>query len=304
VLISNAEMYVASQALFGLKKTRRLSQAGEIHLNLDPSTTFTDRPILLAECDTGSALQRRVDTKSDRCHETTSIVLPRLPAGERTADDVYPSLLFPFADLFCFFANDLGGLRQTAQRLALWLEKDHSSTLPESALPSVVIVTSNVPPKSQAEEEARKAFLCMLGEETARDPYQQVSAINVVALFPNSGLSADARYRHVKERFMRQSDQVRKNKEESRVLFSGAHLAAFLKGASAHFAGTLSTPFDLIGASRVDNPVAPDLTEHFSNFLKHVNSSNQLKEFAVPMLASSLLLDSYPPDSHGTQHNS
>jgi hypothetical protein len=58
------------------------------------------------------------------------------------ADDILPRLLSPFADVFCLFSDDLGGFRQIAQRLALWLNQSRSPTPTKTALPSVVVVTS------------------------------------------------------------------------------------------------------------------------------------------------------------------
>jgi len=97
---------------------------------------------------------------------------------------------------------------------------------------------------------------------------------------------------------MSRSDQVRKNREESRSLFSVTHFAAFLASAYEHFSQKIDEPFDFIKASRVDNPVPRDLDEHLTNLLKHVRNSGDLIEFAAPTIAFSLLLDSYPPNSH------
>jgi hypothetical protein len=44
--------------------------------------------------------------------------------------------------------------------------------------------------------------------------------------------------------------------------------------------------------------VALDLDEHLFNFIKHVKAPDELTEFVVPVIASSLLLDNYPPDAH------
>ena len=49
----------------------------------------------------------------------------------------------------------------------------------------------------------------------------------------------------------------------------------------------------------MDNLVAKDLSEHLTNFLRLVKSLDELLEFAVPIISSSLLLDSYPPNAHG-----
>jgi hypothetical protein len=206
--------------------------------------------------------------------------------------------LFPLADVFCFFSDDLGGFRPIARRLALWLDQSRSPASPKTALPSVLIVTSKLSPGTEAEERAKRAFLCMLEEETAVSPFEQLSAIDVVAVLPKRAVSAVSRCRRVKDRLMEKSDHVRSDREARRVLYSATHMAAFLQAAAAHFARSLDAPFDFIQASRVHNHVAPDLAEHLSIFFKHTASSTQLTEFAAPMLASTLLLDSYPPNAH------
>jgi hypothetical protein len=215
-------------------------------------------------------------------------------------------LLFPFADVLCFFSDDLGGFRQTAQRLALWLEQSRSSTAAEAPLPGVVIVTSKLPPSAAAEAQAKRAFLWMLeeemGVELGADLPKQLSAIDVVAIRLRGATWTDAGCRRVKGRLMKQSDQVRRRRAASRALYSATHMVAFLKGAGAHLARSLDAPFDFIHASRLHNPVAPDLAEHLSNFLGRIDSSDQLTEFAAPMIASTLLLDNYPPGAHGTCH--
>ena len=64
---------------------------------------------------------------------------------------------------------------------------------------------------AKSEIEARGGSLWLLREETPKDPFEQISAIDIVALFPNSVTSADARNRRLKERLMDASDHVRKN---------------------------------------------------------------------------------------------
>jgi len=162
----------------------------------------------------------------------------------------------------------------------------------------VVIVTEKIPSGVENEKEARKAFLWLLSEETKRDLFEQVSAIEIIALFPAGALSVNARHRLLKERIMSGSDQVRQHREQSRYLFSVTHFAAFLASACEHFSRVIHEPFDFIQASRVDNPAPQDLDEHLANLMKHIRSSGDFTAFAAPTIASSLLLDSYPPNSH------
>jgi hypothetical protein len=306
VLIGNEEKSVVLRTLFGIKKTRTYifrQRRSEIHLHLDHATTFTDRPILLAGCDMQQRSPKGIGAKREKCHrEERHVIRQRVSAGEGTADvdGLLPHLLFPFADVFCFFADDLGDFRLIAQRLALWLNHSRSSTPLKNVLPSMLIVTSKLSSGAQAEEQAKRDFLSMLEEETAVSPYQQLSAISIVAVLPRSAVSAVARCRIIKERLMEESDYVRRERTARGLLYSATHTAAFLHAAATHFASSCDDPFDFIHASRVHTHVAPDLTEHLSNFLKHTVSSTQLTEFTAPMLASTLLLDSYPPDAHRT----
>ncbi|KAI9765987.1 MAG: hypothetical protein M1840_006994 [Geoglossum simile] len=154
-------------------------------------------------------------------------------------------------------------------------------------------------PEVGRENEAREKFLRMVKEETTKDLSNQFSAIDVLSLFTDGRVSAQARHRRLKECLMNASDQVRMSRVDARTLFSATHFAAFFKLACDHFARYSKEPFDFVKSSRLRNPVSPDLAEHLSNFLKsNIKSSRELMRFAVPMIASSFLLDNYPPDMH------
>jgi hypothetical protein len=306
VLIGNTTKSVALRELFGVKRVRRFRNkrtVGEVHLHLDPSTIFNGRPIFLADADFPRQKLSTKSTTADKCHEITKHPIQWSTASSGTslrtiADSIYTHLLFPFADTFCFFSADLGGFRQIAIHIAAWLEKGSSSTLPKCIYPKVIIASDKIPLGTRSESEARKAFLWMLSEETTKDPFEQVSAIDIVAVFPAGTMSTKARYRLLKERLMEASDQIRGNREKTRYLFSATHFSALTKYACAHLAKTVEQPFNFIKASRTYNPVAPDLEEHLSTFLKHINNSGELTEFAVPVISSSFLLDNYPPGAH------
>jgi len=66
----------------------------------------------------------------DGCHEIIRRALPRIPGESFAADDIadrlYSRLLHPFADIFCLFSADLGGLRAISRHVASWLEKPQS----------------------------------------------------------------------------------------------------------------------------------------------------------------------------------
>ena len=126
VLIGSREGSAALQASFGIEKARwpRTNQTrSEMHLHLDPSTVFADRPILLASFNVRPRPVSWITARRDPCHRETRHPLRQPRAGLKAADDILPRLLSPFADVFCLFSDDLGGFRQIAQRLALWLNQ-------------------------------------------------------------------------------------------------------------------------------------------------------------------------------------
>ncbi|KAH7111317.1 phospholipase [Dendryphion nanum] len=303
VLIGGTAKSVALRQLFGIKRTRRFTikrSTGEVHLHIDPSTIFHSRPLLIVE---GSLPPKtlRGNIPSGKCHEITRRTIrgSNEPADlNQIAVGIYSKLLFPFTDVFCFFCDDLGGLKQVAYHLAAWLEHGDLSTLPTSTHPRVVVVTEKIPLGAESEIEARTTLLWLLREETTKDLSEQFSAIDVIALFPNGTISVEARHRLLKERLMSSSDQVRQHREDKRSLFSTTHFVAFLKSAYDHFSNCVDKPFDFIQASREYNPVALDLEEHLFNFIKNIKAPDELTDFAVPIIASSLLLDNYPPDAH------
>ncbi|KAK5189104.1 hypothetical protein LTR96_010884 [Exophiala xenobiotica] len=279
------------------KSAGRGKRGGGVHLQLGNPDVFQDVPVLLADGDLPyRGLKKR---SSAQCHETRQLPLPRIRGGvqdlalEDAADHLYSRLLGAFADVFCFFSTDIGGFGPVVRRLASWLENGKPTTLPKTTYPRMVVVMEATDPGAERDKEAGEVLLGELREETTKNPLEMVSALEVVTV-PQGGHC----YRRLEEYLIRVLNQGRRLKVEARTLFSGRHLAAFFKYASDHFGRTTREPFDFVRASRLPNPVAPDLDTHLSNFLKHIKSPQELMDFAVPIIASSLLLDHYPPGMH------
>ncbi|KAK3692967.1 hypothetical protein B0T22DRAFT_532338 [Podospora appendiculata] len=92
------------------------------------------------------------------------------------------------------------------------------------------------------------------------------------------------------------SDRMRHNRADRGLLFSASHHMAFSEIAFDHL--PLTEPFDFIKASRLLNPVAADLAQHLTNFVNQVQSAQDLTTSAAETIASSFLLDHYPPGMH------
>jgi hypothetical protein len=303
-LIGNAEKSFAMRTLFGVQNPRRSRQkqkSCEIYFHLDPRKACDDHPLLLLDWDVRKSCDMWRGTKRNKCYEAGQSILNRMTAKGDIAQDIHTRILSSFVDVFCFFSDDLGGFKQIARRVAVWLEQGKSPTLPAGTLPSMVIITSIFAPRATTEQETRKSFIEMLREETLEDPFLQLSSINILAVQRKGAASTRARFKRVKQHLMKRLEWTQKNKQDFHVSFSATHVAAFFKLAINHFAESANTPFDFVRASRTFNFVASDMHEHFSNFLKYITSTHVLTSFAAPMIASSLLLDSYPPDAHSQE---
>lgn len=274
---------------------------GEIHLHIHPPSTFSTRPILLAEGDLPNHDKPKVLT-TEKCHETVNRPMnartPSTPTLSETAAKIYFKLLSPFTDVFCFFADDVGKLRSIVQHLALWLDLGQPSTLPISTRPKVVIVMERDGDYYEDDESASRAFKQMLSEETTIEVSEQFSDIRILSLEANSkNLSNKSRHRELFEHLLNFSDRVREAKVRTQTLFSACHFATFFQHALKHVV-VASEPFNFISASRIDNPVSSNLGAHLTDFLQNIKTPQKLLQFAVPMIASSLLQDAYPPDMH------
>ena len=276
-----------------------------MHLYLDSSSAFYERPLLFAE---GDFLERNARTPLDsdkKCYETIRRILPRVREGvpglcqSAVVDNLYSRLLCPFADVFCFFSADFDGFAPIARYLALWLDGGKLSIMPKTTYLRVIIVTESQTIGIADEVEAKIRFLSILKDETTKDFSIRFSALDVLYIFPSGSISNAARFRPLKESLIKASDYVRTSRATLRTLFSTRHFAAFFRLAYNYFATISKEPFDFIRILRSKTPVFPDLDKHLFTFLSNIKSPHELTKFAVPIIASSFLLDSYPLNIYG-----
>jgi len=97
----------------------------EIYLHIHAPSTFSSRPILLAEGDLPSLNKPKV-LAIEKCHEIGSRPLNTRALTtltlSKSANKIYFRLLLPFNNVFCFFADNIRKLQPIMQRLALWLD--------------------------------------------------------------------------------------------------------------------------------------------------------------------------------------
>ncbi|KKY29202.1 putative patatin-like phospholipase [Phaeomoniella chlamydospora] len=310
VLIGGGAKSAALQVLTSVRKTRKYAassrrrQAVNVNLHISSPCIVDGGPIFVAEGDIPYHAPKE-RPRSASCHETVRFTLPRIregalePAITAASEDIYSRLLCPFADVICFFAVDFDGYVSIARHLAACLDKGQPSTLPKTTYPRLLIVTEAQVPGPASDEEAKDVFLQVLREETVKGFQERFSTLEVVTVLPEGTTSAsEPHYDRLREHFKEAVNEVRAARAEARMLFSARHFAAFFDYACDHFSKTTREPFDFIKTSRLRNPVPAELDEHLCNFLKRIESPEEVTEFAVPVIASSLLLDHYPPGMH------
>jgi hypothetical protein len=305
VFIGDRTKSITLEKAFGIKRRRIFKgrqHVGDINLHMAPGSEFSN-PVLIADSSL-TGRNRRCDITRHSCHEIDRWPIQTNPKDSDIADldnlalAIHCRLLLPFTDVFCFFASDMGGFRIVARHLARWLSSKTMPPVPAFTKPKVVVITDKIPPTKQREEEARKALLWLLKEETTDDLFGLISAIDVVAISPRRVLGTSNQSSRLKERLLRWSNSVQQDRAETRTSYSLTHFAAFFEVACKHFSESSPEPFNFVKASRLQNPPASDLRKHLVNFLRQCGTPQDVTGFAAPIIASSFLLDSYPPDCH------
>ncbi|KAL2435307.1 hypothetical protein ABEF95_015325 [Exophiala dermatitidis] len=306
IFVGQQAKSIALEKLFDIHRSRLFkgnNYIGDIDLHVVPETPGSRRPILIATGSVGSKRIRRTPNRH-RCHDGSRWPLRTVPGGlepyhmQRTEQAIYSRLLLPFTDVFCIFASDLGGFRGVASQLAGWLR---DVTVPISTpftRPSVVVVTDKIPLTPMAETETQKALLLLLNEETSQDPSVLFSFIEVLAVPHSQKFRSQGSLERLKHQLLLRIRKAEQFRREARTLYSLTHFAAFFESACEHFSTSDSEPFDFIKASRCHNPPAEDHTVHLTNFLRTYDTAQDLTNFAVPVIASSLMIDSLPPGCH------
>ncbi|GKT51711.1 phospholipase A I [Colletotrichum spaethianum] len=303
VLIGNATKRVAMQRLgVDITPPNTTRGHGEIHLSLAPVGASGGRPTLIADADIPPHKRLGRPRKSTLCHElvTRSISTAHGATIPSTAvasgDHVYNRMLFPFADVVCLFADDVGGVEVVAQRLASWLTLETPST--SSVRPWLVVVTNG-----GEESSARNRLLEAVRKRTTVHVSERFHGVRVISLADTSSRSLRRRLHSLRwDILSNELSYMAETKRVERVLasclFAATHLAGLLRHATEQLGDADAPPLSFLAVSRLDNPVAADLQAHLARFLTHCDSVDTLKRFAVPVVASSFLLDHYPPGMH------
>lgn len=298
---SKALRYLATP----VRSKRNGRQCGEIHLRLDAGAQSIQsrRPLLFADGPIPNIENNVIDTEQYSVLEPVSHNLQW--AGDDlnfTLSNIYANLLSPFTDVVCLFLSDFGSLARIADFITLWLNCFSNHSLPSVCYPRLLIaIEDSTTTKSDKCWESRwkTRFSRLLRKKTTRPINEAFSHVGIHHLFTNDQIREEFCYLPLKDRLLNDSDAVRFSRIEQRMHFVGKHFNAFFDYAYNHFIQNVGKRFNFIKASRLLNPVSTHIKQHILNFVKQFQTAEEINRVALPVVASCILLDSFPPEMHG-----
>jgi hypothetical protein len=310
---SQTKTQVLRKTRFG-SRTQEIS-SGEVQLRLDLDTITDPEPVFYTDCElhNRTLLATNASEYSGNIKSRTLLsVMESDPAI--LAHQVYGKLISSFSTLICLFADDLGDLSGVAKTLARGLTnvREPFSDLPVSTLPKILIFknTRTEANTGYFERDATKKFLSILSKEVAEIQGGSLGKNGLDVLLGNQfngvevlGLpvltSSQQAWTPLRERLLRESGAIQELRNNHQVAFSIRHFKAFFHLAIDHFCTKSDSQFSFIEASRASNPLSKDYSVHLTHFLRNIERK-QILNFAVPVIASVLVFDSYPPGMHST----
>lgn len=260
---------------------------GLADLHLDHSRSDLPNPLLFADCTLDGRIPIRTQAGQrlkTKLADSTSALCPK-----KANNTVLTRLVFPFVDVIAIFADDLGGLDAVLKYLEDWSTGEVAATTPWKARPRVVVITFEL--ETSEAVQRKKAFNSQIRAVKHR---RHFSAVRLTQCSPRS--SAAAR-RSVLDDELRAAIGHRKSE---RVLFTAQHLSWFFSRAVAHVNDKPHEPLDFIAASRFLRPLDYRYTDQLRMFLRLAADHSIDDETVTQMIASSIVLDAYPPSAHGS----
>ena len=285
----------AMREVFPMNNFRQARGINTINFRLDVTSSSQKYPICFANGDVEYSPLKIIKAL---CFEDKSAPLDWHPGlGTLSLQDIHYRLAFLFSDVICIFADDYGGLDRVADLLNAWAIIGHISPWSKIIRPRIIVaVSGNDANTASGDYEKREFFHGLKDQNTELQVY---SSIELVEL-SGEDLSPLARYRRLREVLFNEIDCHREVKIQHQMLFSAIHLHSFFSMTLHHMTNYPSTPLNFIDASRSRNPVSDYYSFHLCNFIALARDAGCLPDTTCGFIASSMLMDAYPPGMHCT----
>lgn len=302
VLIGNQDKQLALARLrIGNAWSCRKRSHGEIHLLPSSLKMYKDVPIFIADSDIPTHNRLPTACRKTQCHEihseTLSTDAPTAKGIELTDRTLRRSVL-PFADVVCLFVEDVGGINSAMGHIASWIRHGPVSTA--SFHPKLFLMVNEG--QQGATQRAIDGLLSNVGVTAVSDCLSDISILSIPNRCSRAArcrAASAASWQYMRQRLVRSLRDARRSRSCANGMFSAHHFFRFLELGARRVSKAECGPFDFVIASRDQNEVATDLETHMETFIDLFRSVDDIKSIAVPLIASSFVLDHYPPGMHG-----
>ncbi|RPA90945.1 FabD/lysophospholipase-like protein [Choiromyces venosus 120613-1] len=208
----------------------------------------------------------------------------------------FRKLLAPFSDVICFVAQDLTDITRIAREITDWAHAITDSTktswIAESAGPTALIACKG----DLSGLCASSHFTEVLGQYCIAGPSPQECIRKIFGHIEFAQIGTTSlEFQSFKELLDRAVVDVHRARSDLHMLFSFDNFVRIFEKACQHFTQRIEQPFDAIQASRVFNSQASTngFLQHIPSFLTYAKTKDSLANFAIPVIASALVNDSY-----------
>ncbi|KAI9146754.1 Vegetative incompatibility protein [Paramyrothecium foliicola] len=271
---------------------------GELHLHL--ALNPLNKPLIIADGDLPAHSRLPRVSKPYRCHEVSERRFMNetddtVESAINLADTVHHRILLPFVDVQCLFVADIGGVDTTVRRLATWAAVPVRSTAADIRPVLVLVVTRGQVKKMKAALNALPEF-----DKRTSALGKHFRQVRIIVFNPTRRTNRkNGKQQRVLRRALIQSmNSVHRDRNQLGLLFSAFHTAHLLQAAAERAVASPWTPLNFIATARKHNSVAVDMDAHLMNFLEQFRDNDSLQRLAIPLVASAILLDQYPPGMH------
>ena len=282
----------ALRYLFPHNNLKRTRQDGLARIRVDNSTATSSYPLFFADADLSSSVLE--PHRPVTCHDEKSEPIQWQCSDTKTvADHVLARVLIASSNILVIFADDFGDLDYLTDDIVRWINIGVCSIAPPESRPRLLIVIKGNTWESQTKIRELYRDLEALAQKQLSSLFSLVST-----LYLDDALSELAMYRPLKEEILRQTDEIRSTLLDQRWLFSASHTAAAFS-MRLHFAATKVTAnFSLLDGCRKYHEIPVNYPNHLSNVIAFGIEKVIRHESTASYIASSILMDAYPPGGH------
>lgn len=262
----------------------------QVYLRTVPKARTGHRPVVVIDC----GIPRVHQTADDAPRESNPWNITTLTS----------KIFSPFSSVVVYFVTDLGGPRSVAEWLASQSVSPAASDLP--TLPRILLVMETTSDSFDETIAASRILSQLLDAmqllkqyddniQMQRDVDRHFRDITVLGL--KSSSSDHDRGKIFKKRLLALSDLSMQDRLDAAVQFNLSHFQALSNRAIESFSPSTETVL-FAHLSRPRGFSIELFQPCLRDFLNQLPSQSWLWHFAAPLIASALLLSSYPPSAH------